>query len=163
MTKEQRPTFDVDLPAGAAKFLAIYRPMKPLFEGMQEKYALTFPAECVDDAELLLGVRIKSPKGGLFEVPTVSCSSPRRPEVEPYDDLGTDKTVLLDRLVLELQRLDARNVPREWVFDGRRLRLTIRPFDYVVSGHKGTALSLEKVMVCMTEDEPTAQYWREEP
>lgn len=158
---ERRPTFDVDLPAGAAKFLAIYRPMRPLVEGMREKYGLNFPAKYVDDTELLWGVRVRPPREGVFDCPTVSCSSTVWPEVEPYDDRGTDPTELLDLLVRELARLDARNVPREWVFEGRKLTATLRPFDYKAGPYCGTALALEKVRVCMTPQEPTAPYWED--
>lgn len=150
MATEPRPTFDVELAAGEAKFLAIYRPMRPIVEGMREKYGLAFPAEAVPASVLLWGVRVRPPKEGVFDRPTVSCSNTVRPEVVPYDDQGTNPTLLVDLLVRELARLDARNVPRERVFEGRRLVATLRPFDYEVMHHRGTALALVKLAVCMT-------------
>lgn len=102
------------------------------------KFATSFPATDLQTVMKGLPAWVRIGKDGL-----VRARSNLRPEVMVNGRAGAT-----DCLVQELARLDARNLPRDKVFDGRRVDVVVRPYDYntslIVSG---TALVLMSVEV----------------
>ena len=124
MNSDKSGLFIVELPAGVTHFLAVYEPWK-LGPDMPLRYGLSFPVGYVTDPYDLDGVPVKAPREDLvFTEPYVSCSSGTRPDVEV---IGGGS---IDCLVLELQRLNARNLPKDRLFKNRALQLTLQAFDY---------------------------------
>lgn len=128
MKKSIEHTFTV--PGDRPVMPSIYNPVTwPVPVGGGEYFSLWVPREKVE-------YLIEPPKPNIF--PSIQIRSRIRPEVIPGN-----KSV--DLLVKELARLDARNLPRDKIFEGEPLLVTVLNYEYDCRGNQGTAVSLVSV------------------
>lgn len=114
------------VPADRPEMPSIYTPNE---EHRGEGYRLWVPREKV---EYLISPAVNYLK------PFIPVRSRVRPEVIPGN-----KNV--DRLVKELTRLDARNLPRDRIFDGEPLLVTVLNYDWECRGGAGKSVALVSV------------------
>ncbi len=145
--------FEVDIEPGQVGYLPRIYPRphelhaKSHGERIGPPYAIVIDREAIVgalDPDMLAQVRTgKMPLGGDEPMVTVMLSSIYPPEVKmlcTYAD-GTDRYVSsegsrMDLLATELQRLDARNVVRDFLFFSRRLRLGVETCHYAVGRYE---------------------------
>lgn len=126
----------LDLEPGELYFPSIYKPVSPgNVPDMPANYGLTLPAgkllPVVDGlvAGWLLG-SLKPPTK-YVEFDSLHVRSRARPRVYTIGLDGTeDSRADLRRLSEDLEVLDAQNRPRDHLFLGRRVRVTIQPYAY---------------------------------
>lgn len=141
----QQDTTIISLKPGEAKWFNIYEPAQPDSKG-RPMYDVTIPGEYVP-----IDLDVRRSRTG-----NVKLRSIFRPEVkiaqfafENGRALRDDIDDLTDQLVLELQRLDARNLPRDHVFVDRGIDVEFYPGTHVDQTRKEeyTVLVLQSVTV----------------
>lgn len=151
----------LDLEPGELYFPSIYKPMT--VTGVDApanwaNYGLVLPADrvlpLVDGlvAGWLLG-SLKAPTK-YVEFDSLSVRSRARPRVYTIGLDGTeDRRIDLRTLSEDLEVLDAQNRPRDHVFIGRRVRVTIKPYAYWAQpiDRMGVGLGLRRVGVWIGE------------
>jgi hypothetical protein len=149
--EEQFDAFDVDITSREFWFPNIY---KPWTLGDVSKFGVVIAYAPIAEMTAGLSLILQASKEAI-PVATVRVASSPTPEVIPVGPYWTRGLVYLDELRRALEEFDARNMPRDRVFPGRDLRLTLRPFFYrrrigpdVREGH---GLALLRVMVRMDQ------------
>ena len=149
----------LDLEPGELYFPSIYKPMTITgIDGAPANYGLVLPASrilpLVDGlvAGWLLG-SLKTPTK-YVEFDSLNARSRARPRVYTIGLDGTeDRRIDLRTLSEDLEVLDAQNRPRDHVFIGRRVRVTIKPYAYWAKpiDCMGVGLGLRRVGVWIGE------------
>lgn len=120
--------FKITAPGDGVSYPAIYQPQSPRFEERPPRYGLTL-TKWEDDLRLYEWNRI------------VHLTARYAPEVG---------CLCISKLVEELARLDARNLPRDHVFkEARKLTLQVCPFEYN-SPRVGRGVGLRLIRVDVT-------------
>lgn len=149
-------TFDVEVPAGGLRWPFVYEEGDMGVHG--KRFSLSFPADLLpvglsrtepeDVVPGCAGIRVSVGRDG---VSRVHAGSRLRPEVAVFwegdDAASAGRGDPVDALMRELQRLDARNLTRDRVFDGRRTALELKPYDHILRGRSHPALALLRVTV----------------
>lgn len=142
------PAPPVDAFQGRPPFLSVYSPVPAPMMGMRDQYGLYLPLECVP-RRLALQVygrkQLWRENNPYYAGTWLRASSFAKPEVVPVtskmlalqmartvnvEALREAQEAAADRLVLALQRLDARNLSRDRVFDRRPLRVSLLGLRY---------------------------------
>jgi len=149
----------LDLEPGELYFPGIYQPVTITgVDNAPQNYGLTLPAvrvlPLVDDlvAGWLRG-SLKPPTK-YVEFDSLHVRSRARPKVYTIGlDGAEDTRVDLVRLTEDLSILDAQNRPRDHVFIGRRVRVTIKPYAYWARpiDRMGVGLGLRRIGVHVGE------------
>ncbi len=149
----------LDLEPGELYFPSIYKPMTMMgIDDAPANYGLVLPAgrvlPLVDGlvAGWLLG-SLKAPTK-YVEFDSLNVRSRARPRVYTIGlDGSEDRRIDLRALSEDLEVLDAQNRPRDHVFIGRRVRVTIKPYAYWAQpiDRMGVGLGLRRVGVWVGE------------
>lgn len=140
---DEMPEVAITLEAGEFAFASVYSTpiAHDMPDGFKPQYGMTVPADRVlaafadpDWKRLLLTyASFKPADGGRSSMPWdyARLSNRNRPEVYTISKLGMENLPEdLDRLIAQFLRLEARNRPRDCVFEGKRLKVHLRPYVY---------------------------------